>query len=161
MERTTSLIGAAFVSASMLASASAQDYDSEKAERAKAFFTTCAVLAQDASDADSASVIDVCKQSMDGIAGLFSEYPEHTPMDLNMLAAYSGASAYIVMARDLVLHENRLSVEGCNHAHHVSAMYNMLTAETDDEVEALLRSNAETVREHLIPWCDESYSGTD
>lgn len=161
MKRTISLIGAAFLVASMLATASAQDYDSEKAERAKAYFTTCAVLAQDASDADSANVIDVCKQSMDGIAGLFSEYPEHTPMDLNMLAAYSGASAYIVMARDLVLNENRLSPEGCNHAFHVQNMHNRLTSETDNEVEALLRNNAETVGEFLIPWCDDTYGAPD
>ena len=78
-------------------------------------------------------------------------------MDLNVLAIYSGAAAYIVMALDMQQHQNRLSVDGCNHAYHVEKMYDSLTAETSEEVEALLRQNAETVKQHLIPWCDDVY----
>ena len=135
--------------------AQAQTYNVEKAEQARTFFATCADSAEN--QADQQITIATCKTSMNGIAGLFSAYPEHTPTDLNILAVYSGAAAYVIVAMDLQLHENRLSIDGCNHADHVVKMYNTLTSETNEQVEAQLRQNAENAKQALIPWCNEVY----
>ncbi len=138
---------------------SAQAYDLEKAEQAKSFFSQCATVAEGAAEAALPSVIETCKTAMNDIAGLFSAYPDHTPMDLNVLAIYSGTTAYIVVAMDMQQHENRLSIDGCNHADHVAKMYDSLTAGTNEDVEAQLHQNAETVKQYLIPWCNDTYGG--
>ena len=142
-------------------SGEAQTYDLEKAELAKSYFAACSTVAEGASGEAISSAIDTCKTSMNDIAGLFSAYPDHTPMDVNVLAIYSGSAAYVVLALDMQLHENRLSVDGCNHAYHVENMYNMLTDGTSEDVEAQLRKNATTVQDHLIPWCEEAYGADE
>ena len=136
---------------------SAQAYDLEKAGQAKSYFSQCATVAEGATEAALPTVIETCKTAMNDIAGLFSAYPEHTPMDLNVITIYSGATAYIVVAMDMQQHGNRLSIDGCNHADHVAKMYDSLTAGTNEDVEAQLRQNAETVKHYLIPWCDDTY----
>ena len=138
-----------------LVHAHAQDFNAEKASRAKAYFTNCAKTVQD--DAPQVDAITVCKSAINEIAGLFSAYPDHTPTDLNILAVYSGAAAYVVVATDLELNGNRLSMDGCNHADHVVNMYNRLTAATNEQVETQLRQNAESTQKILIPWCNEAY----
>ncbi len=145
------------ISAFGLTTASAQTYDLEKATRAKAYFSECAGVAEAVDDAALSPAIVTCKTAMNNIAGIFSDYPEHSPMDLNVLSIYSGASAYVVMALDMRLNDNRLSADGCNHAFHVDTMYNALTAGTNEEVEAQLRQNAELVNEQIIPWCRGAY----
>lgn len=138
-----------------LIQAHAQDFNAEKAARAKAYFTNCAQTAQ--GDAAQEVVISVCKSAINEIAGLFSAYPDYTPADLNILAVYSGAAAYVVVATDLNLNGNRLSMDGCNHADHVVNMYDRLTAVTNEQVETQLSQNAESTRSILIPWCNEAY----
>ena len=157
MIKSVGLLGATLFASAIALPGAAQTYDAEKAARAKSFFVACSELAKSATADDSEDVIAVCKQSMNDIAGLFTAYPEHTPMDLNMIAIYSGATAYIVVAMDLVLNENRLSVDGCNHANHVQTMYNRLTPGTSEEVLSLLSANAQNVKDILVPWCDETY----
>ena len=135
--------------------AQAQTYNAENAERAKAYFANCAEIAQ--GEADQAATITACKAAINDIAGLFSAYPEHTQTDLNILAVYSGAAAYVVVATDLELNGNKLSLDGCNHADHVVNMYDCVTQVTNEQVETQLRQNAENTKQILIPWCNEAY----
>lgn len=148
---------ASLAAAAMAPVTSAQNFDVEKARMAKASFSHCVEAAKDAPDSALQQVIETCRIGMGDIAAMFSSYPDHTPTDIDILRVYSGATAYIVMTMDMRLNENRLSIDGCAQARHVKYMYDTLTDRTNEDAEDQLRSNAETVTEHIIPWCESAY----
>jgi len=146
-----------FASTVVSGAAQAQSLNLENADLARGYFSSCAKVANGVASDQLSSAKETCKSAMDDIAGLFGAYSDHSPMDLNVLAIYSGASAYVVVALDMQLNTNRLSADGCNHVFHVEKMYDSLTDGTSDEVMDVLRPNAETAKEHLIPWCRNTY----